>query len=144
MAEITTGRLTDILLQTDLREIGTYRQKYLSGLEPMSFSAYYGSVLSEKGISRSRAVANSGLEVHYAYQILSGVRNPKRDKILCLCIGGGFSLRETNRALEKAAVGSLYPKRFRDAVIMLALNRRMSTVWQVNELLSEHNLELLS
>ncbi|MEA4919786.1 MAG: hypothetical protein VB078_02505 [Clostridiaceae bacterium] len=144
MGEITTGRLADILTHSEICDVAEYRTKYLTTILTMSFSEYYLSVLGKKEASRNAAVANSGIEVHYAYQILSGDRNPKRDKMLCLCIGGGFSVLETNRALERAKAGCLYPKRLRDAIIMLALNKNINVVWRVNELLSENDQELLS
>lgn len=143
MTEITTGRLTDILLQPALPGEPAFGQPQLAHLMPMDFPGYFSAVLQQKGLARSTAVAHSGLEVHYAYQILSGAKHPRRDKILCLCIGGGFSLCETNRALNRALLGPLYPKRLRDAIIMLGLNRGLSTVWQVNDLLAEQQLTLL-
>ena len=120
-----------------------YRRQ-LGGLGPMDFPGYFLSVLAEKGLPRSQAVANSGLEVHYAYQILNGTRSPRRDKLLCLCIGGGLSLAQTQRALARAEAGCLYPKRVRDALIMVALNRGLCPVWRVNELLARHHQSLLA
>ena len=144
VTELSTGVLTDVLLQMQPRELEHYRKTYLSPIADMTFPEYYLSILSEHSLSRSTAAAGSGLEVHYAYQIMSGTRRPGRDKVICLCIGGRFSILETNRALTRAYFAPLYPKRLRDAVIMLAVSRGFSSVWQVNELLAEHGLDLLT
>ena len=125
MQEILTDELTSVLKKTSIQELDQYRLEQLSPLKNMDFSSYFLAKLSEMGITRSDVIENSGLEVHYAYQILSGKKHPGRDKILCLCIGAGFSVEETNRALERASTGSLYPKRFRDAIIMISLNQKI-------------------
>ena len=143
MAEIETGVLTEILLDTRADRLEDYARDHLSALEPMSFGAYYQEVLTRHHITRAAAIANSGIEVHYAYQILSGLKNASRDKLLCLCIGGGLTIQETNRALARASAGCLYPKRLRDAIIMLALNKHLRTVWAANELLAAHREPLL-
>ena len=113
----TTGLLTDVLMKSSLNGFPLYLEKYDNELKDFSFSDYFQKVLSEKGSGRSTAVGNSGIEVHYGYQILNGSKKPSRDKIICLCIGAGFSLKETQRALNFAELGQLYPKRMRDAAL---------------------------
>ncbi len=142
MREITTGRLTDVLLQSGLDRFHFYKERYSNGFAS-GFAEYFQQLLSKKGVRRSAAIGNSGIEVHYGYQILSGSKKPSRDKVICLCIGGGLSLGETQRALAVAGLGELYPKRMRDAAIMLAINHGVSNIWMVNDILSEHGLPLL-
>lgn len=141
--ETETGFLSNILKSNPYLAPDKFRKRYIASLSAPDFNEYYLSVLAQNGIKRGTAAERSGLEIHYAYQIMSGVRKPGRDKIICLCIGGGFSLKETNRALLRAGLGSLYPKKFRDAIIILAINRGIHTVLEVNELLSENGEELL-
>lgn len=142
MPETTTGRLTDILMKSALNGFPSYLEKYENELKNFSFSDYFQKVLSEKGVSRSTTISNSGIEVHYGYQILNGSKKPSRDKIICLCIGAGFNLKETQRALNFAEMGPLYPKRMRDAVIILAINHGINYVWKVNDILSQYGLAL--
>jgi len=138
MEELSTERLEGLLFRSGFAE---YRKR----CPPESgFAGYYLELLSQKGLSRSRAIAGSGLEVHYGYQLLNGRKQPGRDKVLCLCIGGSFSIEETNRVLEWAGHSRLYAKRPRDAAVMLCLNRHMDTIWRVNEVLAENRLPLLS
>ncbi|MDY3014273.1 MAG: hypothetical protein SOR61_03625 [Evtepia sp.] len=141
MPDLTTGDLTQVLLQTPFPQLPAIHAG--SAGTPQSFAGYYLKKLEEKHCSRSQALAKSGLEVHYGYQILNGRKKPSRDKILCLCIGGGFSIRETNQALVWAEYSPLYPRRLRDAAIMLALNQKLPTLWAVNERLAELDLPLL-
>lgn len=141
MPEKTTGLLTDVLMKSSLNGFPLYLEKYDNELKDFSFSDYFQKVLSEKGSGRSTAVGNSGIEVHYGYQILNGSKKPSRDKIICLCIGAGFSLKETQRALNFAELGQLYPKRMRDAAIILAIN---NNIWKVNDILSQYGLPLLA
>ena len=140
----TTGLLTDVLMKSSLNGFPLYLEKYENELKDFSFSDYFQKVLSEKGSGRSTAVGNSGIEVHYGYQILNGSKKPSRDKIICLCIGAGFSLKETQRALNFAEQGQLYPKRMRDAAIMLAINNGINNIWKVNDILSQYGLPLLA
>ena len=143
MPEITTGRLTDVLMKSGLNGFPSFLEKYEDELKDVRFSEYFRKILSEKGVSRSEAVSNSGIEVHYGYQILNGSKKPSRDKIICLCIRAGFSLEETQKALNFAEMGLLYPKRMRDAAIILAINNGINNVWKVNDILSQYGLPLL-
>ena len=74
------------------------------------------------------------------HQILSGTRNPSRDKLIALSIGGRLSGSETDRCLEKAGFMPLYPKNARDSLIACALNSGMDSVVDVNMLLAEKGL----
>lgn len=57
----------------------------------------------------------------YLHQVFSGRRNPSRDRLLCLCIGLGATLEETQDLLKRASYAQLYPKSKRDAVIIHGL-----------------------
>ena len=76
----------------------------------------------------------------YGYNILSGVRKPKRDKVLALCLALNLSCEETQRVLKVAGAGALYPRTQRDAVIMFSLRKGLS-VMDTNILLDEFSPE---
>ena len=59
----------------------------------------------------------AGMSEIYLHQVFSGRRNPSRDRLLCLCIGLGCSLEETQRLLQQASYAQLYPRIKRDAII---------------------------
>ena len=44
-------------------------------------------------------------------------RTASRDRLLCLCIGMGATLEETQRILKQATYAQIYPKIKRDAII---------------------------
>ena len=53
----------------------------------------------------------------YLHQVLSGRRNPSRDRLLCLCLVLGATLEGTQTLLQCARYAQLYPKNRRDAII---------------------------
>ncbi|MGN0906385.1 MAG: hypothetical protein ACI4NM_04495, partial [Bullifex sp.] len=73
-------------------------------------------------------------------QILCGVRNPSRDKIISLSVGASLTNDETDRCLEKAGMRALYPKDARDSLIACAINSGIDSVVELNILLSEKGL----
>ncbi|MBQ4404806.1 MAG: helix-turn-helix transcriptional regulator [Selenomonadaceae bacterium] len=96
---------------------------------------YFKKLLAEKNLERSEVIDRSGLNREYAYHILSGKRkNPSRQKILALAIALGLNLEETQYLLRYARHGALYPRNAWDAVIISAIEQKLS-VMQTNELL---------
>ena len=95
-------------------------------------------------VKLSDIVTRSHLSKDYAYPILSGTRkNPSRDRIIALCIGAQMSLSETQRALEIAKAGILYPKDNRDAALIVCLNEKQYDIIKINAFLESHGLEPL-
>lgn len=108
-----------------------------------SFAEYMTAYLRERKLSESDIIRESQIPRTYAYQILSGQKNPGRDKVLALCIAVHMDYEETQRALTLAGLGKLYPRRKRDSVLIFAIEQGIS-VQQVNELLFEEGEEILS
>ena len=67
-----------------------------------------------------------------------------RDLIIRFCIAGHFNWDETNRALKLYGFTELYAKNSRDAVLIVAINNRIYTLYDIDELLLEHGLECLT
>lgn len=78
----------------------------------------------------------------YLHQVLSGRRNPSRDRLLCLCLVLGTELEETQTLLQSAGYARLYPKVRRDAVIIHALIHR-TDLNEVNDKLFAENEKTL-
>ena len=78
----------------------------------------------------------------YLHQIFSGRRNPSRSRLLCLCIGLGASLEETQELLKLCGLAQLYPKLRRDAIIIYGLTHRLS-LFSINDSLFSSDEETL-
>lgn len=79
-----------------------------------------------KGMTKSTMINRSGVERTYAYQIIRGLRNPTRDKVLQFAIGLGLDFDETQMLLRAAHQGALYPRIKRDAAIIFSLAHNLS------------------
>lgn len=98
---------------------------------------YLQKLLAEKGLERAEIVEKSGLNREYVYHIFSGKKNPSRKKLLAIALAMDLNLDETQYLLRYAQQGILYPRNSWDAVIISAIEQKLS-VMQTNELL--HNL----
>ena len=96
---------------------------------------YLQKLLKEKNLERAKIIEESGLNREYAYHIFSGKKNnPSRQKILALAIAMDLNLDEVQYLLRYARQGILYPRNAWDAVIISAVEQKL-TVMQTNELL---------
>ena len=96
---------------------------------------YLQRLLVEKNLERAEIIEKSGVNREYAYHIFSGKKNnPSRQKILALAIAMGLNLDEVQYLLRYAQHGILYPRNSWDAVIISAIEQKLS-VLQTNELL---------
>lgn len=103
---------------------------------------YLGALLAEKNISKPEVVRDSLLDRAYVYQILSGERNPSRDKLLALAFGLKLTCEEAQKMLKLSGNRELYARDERDAVIFFAL-QRSKTIDETNELLQARGLGIL-
>ncbi len=62
--------------------------------------------------------------------------------MICLCIGLGCSLEETQALLQRNSFATLYPKVRRDAVIMFAIKEKRD-VHRLNDALYENEEETM-
>ena len=135
----TTDELLKILHSThSVSELNKYTENLSEQSENLSLSEYFTTFLRLHNILESDLIRSSQIQRNYAYQILSGTKNPGRDKVLALCLAAHMNYDETQRALALGGVGKLYPRRKRDSIIIFALNQKLS-VQQTNELLFEEN-----
>lgn len=87
-----------------------------------------------KKLKKSKVFQDAMIERHFGYQILSGSRNPSRNKLLQLCFGLKLDLPDAQRLLRVGGYRELYIRDPRDAVIIFALKNGKS--------LNEANIEL--
>lgn len=99
-------------------------------------------MLERKGLKKSQVIKNAEIAEVYGYQIFSGIRVPERKKLLCLAVGMGLNIEETQQLLKCAGYPQMYVKLPFDSVVLYGLCKAL-TVVQINELLYEHELEML-
>lgn len=142
-AEITTGRLVDILQNVKSeKDAAKFIQKHTVGTYS-SFQEYFNDYIVRNQLDLSQIKERSGISRNYIYNILNGDRKPGRDKILALCIAAGMTFSEINKGLRIAGEGTLYPKNERDARIVIAVNNRINNIVELNLLLEEAGLDLI-
>ncbi len=107
------------------------------------FSDFFCECLDNLGISTADFVRKCRIERTYVYQILKGMRNPGREKIIIMCIAAGLSFTMTQKALVIAKAGILYYRDDRDAVIIYAVNHGLDLV-DTNALLEKNGFTELN
>lgn len=107
-----------------------------------NLSALLQELIDTKGLKKSQVIKKAELAEVYGYQIFSGIRVPERKKLLCLAVGMGLNIEETQRLLKCAGYSQLYVKLPFDSILLYGLCKALSVV-QINELLYEYNLETL-
>lgn len=107
-----------------------------------SLSTMLSKLISEKGLKKSKVIADSELSETYAYQIFSGLRVPERNKVLCLGIAMKLNIDEMQKLLKAAGYSPLYVKIPFDSIVLYGLCNGYSVV-KINELLYEYGLETL-
>lgn len=105
-------------------------------------AAMFNQLFKKCGLSKAALAKRSGMSDIYLHQIFSGRRNPSRSRLLCLCIGLGASLEETQELLKLCGLAQLYPKLRRDAIIIYGLTHRLS-LFSINDSLFSSDEETL-
>lgn len=107
-----------------------------------TLSDYLCDKFASKKISKSNVIKNADINEIYGYQILSGKRFPSRNKLICICIGAGFTLAETDETLKIAEYAPLFPKTKRDAIIIYGIQNHHN-IRVINASLFDHQLQPL-
>lgn len=142
MDKLKTVKLMDMLSNIkDENNLDDFISNTLNQTIDLTLCEYFEYMFKEKSLSKSSVIKNADIDRTYGYEILRGDKQPSRDKILQLCIGSGFNLEETNKALKLGNCGELYPKALRDSIIIFGINKN-SSLMVINELLHNYKLEL--
>ena len=107
-----------------------------------NLSSLLAQLLESKGLKKPQVIRKAELSEVYGYQIFSGVRVPERKKLLCLAVGMGLNIEQTQKLLKCAGYSQLYVKLPFDSIVLYGLCKELSVV-QINELLYEYELETL-
>lgn len=107
-----------------------------------SLSRHLHTLLSQKNLRRADVIRDSLLGRAYVYQIFAGQKIPSRDKLIALAFGMRLSDEETQKMLKLSGNRELYARDERDALILFALQRKMS-IMDTNNLLFDHHFAVL-
>ncbi len=99
-------------------------------------AAYLQALLKEKHLRKSRVIRDAMLNEVYGYQIFSGTKIPRRDKMLCLALAMKLTLEETQKMLRDCGFSPLYVRHRRDCVILHGILQKKS-VMEINNTLDE-------
>lgn len=119
MEEKSTGDLRRELMEQD--SIDTYIKENQTLFTDKSVAELLTELYEKKDLTKAELARRASMSEVYLHQVFSGRRNPSRDRLLCLCIGLGATLEETQELLKRASYAQLYPKSKRDAVIIHGL-----------------------
>ena len=97
--------------------LDTYLAQNESAFSDQDITALLTKLYKRTGLSKAALARQAGMSEVYLHQVFSGRRKPSRDRLLCLCVGLGLNLEETQRMLKRAACAPLYPKLRRDAIV---------------------------
>ncbi len=128
--------ITDKLFEKlqEANDISLFAKANADSFINTSLTDYIEELLSRHGLKKPQIISESGLNEIYTYQILSGKRNPSRDKLLALAIAMKLDLEECQKLLKFGGVNELYPRNRRDAIIIFGLKKKLN-IFDLNELL---------
>lgn len=132
-------------LLSELNQCSDFKRFYReneSDITDIKLSRYLQELMEKKGLRKSEVIKRSEMSEVYAYQIFSGLRIPERNKLLCLAIGMGLDLEETQRLLNCTGYAQLYVRNTFDCIVIFALCRHLSVI-ELNEMLYKYGEDTL-
>ena len=140
MEEKSTGDLgQELMSQPDL---DAYIRENSELFAVQDFAALLAVLYDKKDISKAALARRAGISEVYLHQVFSGRRNPSRDRLVCICVGLGASLEETQTLLKHGGYARLYPKVKRDAIISHGLLHH-TPLAEINDKLFSENEKTL-
>ena len=136
----TTDELVHEIKTSD--DILDYLEKNSAEMQVDSLPEYLKGWLARKKLTKADVVRRSNLNRAYVYQIFLGRKYPSRDKVIALAFGLGLDAEEVQTLLKQAGYRELYPRDPRDALLLYAFSQGQG-VFEANELLFDHNIEVL-
>lgn len=140
MERKSTGQLNQELMQAS--SLGEYVSENRDAFSEQAVSQLLSELYEKKSISKAALARRAGMSEVYLHQVFSGRRSPSRDRLLCLCLGLGATLEETQELLRQAGFAQLYPRHKRDAIISYGLVHGIS-LGEINDRLFVENEKTL-
>lgn len=121
----STEPLTEELLARLMAAASPEAYLAQADLPDRTLSDYLFHLLDQAGMSRADVARATGMQANYLYQIFQGTKRPSRDYVLRIALALGCDLRQAQRLLRLAGVGSLWPKDRRDAVVIYCIEHHL-------------------
>lgn len=137
---VNTEFLYNMLLKAG--DISSFVKEHSDLFQSTDLSIYLADLCAKYELKNAKVIEDSGINGDYFYQILSGKRKPSRDKTIRLAFGMKLDIKETQRLLNCSGASELYPRNRRDAIILFALEHRIS-IYETNDFLYELSEPLL-
>ena len=146
MEKKSTEELQNILGNTSPDNIEAFLQEHSDNMidQEKPFAKYLHQIISRNGLTQQEVFIQADFPERFGYKLLSEEKRTKqRDYILRICYAAKMTLEETQRALTLYGMAPLYPRIPRDAVLMIAFNKRCGSILEVNAMLASHKLPTL-
>jgi hypothetical protein len=144
MSEKDTQELEKILSDTHHGHFDAFRKENAESIDSTDFSEYMKEYLKSANLSQQDVFLKADIPERYGYKLLSGEKHTRqRDVILRICYAAGMTLEETQRALKKYQMPTLYAKIPRDALLMILFNEHSGDIIEVNAVLKNNGMEPL-
>ncbi len=100
-------------------------------------SGYIVKLLQEKKLTVAKVSQRGQMSDSYLYKLNQGVKeNPSRNKTIQLCFGFALNADESQKLLNVAGVGRLYPRLRRDSIILHCLEHHID-ILECDKMLEE-------
>lgn len=119
----TSDLCQELMNQPDLDQ---YLRENRTLFSNQDVSGLLSRLYEQKTLTKAALARQANISEVYLHQVFSSRRTPSRDRLLCICIGLGASLDETQELLKQAGYAPLYPKLKRDAIISHGLLRHLT------------------
>lgn len=98
---------------------------------------YILNLLQEKKLTIAKVSRRGQMSDSYLYKLNQGVKeNPSRNKVIQICFGFALNADESQRLLNIAGVGILYPRVRRDSIIIHCLEKHID-ILECDKMLEE-------
>ena len=123
MKEKSTDNLSRELMAPSA--LDTYLKENAGEFLSTDIAGLLDELYRDKDMTKAELARRASISEVYLHQAFSGRRKPSRDRLLCICIGLGASLVETQQLLKRAGYAQMYAKFKRDAIVMYGIVHRL-------------------
>lgn len=138
----TDELIAELYSVENLDELKLFFENNKKEIDSYNALLFFESCWIKYGFETQAQVIRKSELGHNAYHYLDGRKKITRSRALCLALAVGMNLEETNTFLEYLGLAKLYVRNHRDAMVIYAINQKLS-VHDTNSMLYEANLDVL-